>query len=96
MGARGDAGAGRGGIRGALREQLGGEGAGGRALAGPRRALEQVGVRRAAPGTQRGAEDGGGVGVMILEAEHGPILVARRDAARALDPPPRADSILGA
>ena len=45
------------------REQLGGEVARGVALAGPGRAVQQVGVRGLA--LQGGAEDGGGVGVLI-------------------------------
>ncbi len=47
-------------------EQLGGERpARGLALARPRRAVEEIGVRGAAAGRQRGAEDGAGVGMAL-------------------------------
>ena len=67
------AGARVGGVARAAREQLGGEGARGGALARSRRAVQEVGVRGPAVGRQRGAEHGGGVGMRFQGGEHGPL-----------------------
>ncbi len=56
-----------GGVRGAAREQLGGDGARGGALAAPRRAVQQVRVRGTALGGR--AEHRGGVGVGLEGGE---------------------------
>ncbi len=61
---------GAGGIVGAVGEQGGGEGAGDGALAGPGRAAEEVGVRRASAGRQGGRQHRPGVR-MVLEPGDG-------------------------
>ena len=63
---RASAGSGR-----ALGQQLGGERAGGLALARAGGPVEQVGVRRRAVGRERRGQDRAGVGVAIDDLEHG-------------------------
>ena len=53
----------RAGLGRVRREQRGGEVARGGPLAGPGRAVQEVGVRR--PAVERGAEHGGRVGVLV-------------------------------